>query len=70
MFAYTSALVDRAKAELALVKADRKGVTALEYGIMAGLIAGVIVVAVTAIGTDLNGVFNKLSDSLSAVPGA
>jgi hypothetical protein len=39
MFAYSLALVERVKAELALVKADRKGVTALEYGLLAGLIA-------------------------------
>ena len=39
MFAYSFALIERAKAELALVKADLKGVTALEYGLLAGLIA-------------------------------
>ena len=57
MFAHTLALLQN-------VKGDRKGVTALEYGIMAGLIAGVIVVAVTLIGTDLNLVFGVLTTAL------
>jgi pilus assembly protein Flp/PilA len=36
------------------LKNDRRGVTALEYGLIAALIAGVIVAAVTSLGTGLN----------------
>jgi pilus assembly protein Flp/PilA len=49
---------------------DDSGTTALEYGIMAGLIAGSIIVAVTAIGTNLNGVFGVINNALTGVPGA
>ena len=46
------------------------GTTSLEYGVMAGLIAGVIIAAVTLIGTHLNGVFGAINTALAAVPGA
>jgi pilus assembly protein Flp/PilA len=49
---------------------DDSGATALEYGVMAGLIAGVIIAAVTLIGTNLNGVFGAINTALAAVPGA
>jgi pilus assembly protein Flp/PilA len=52
------------------VRSDKKGVAALEYGIMAGLIAGVIILAVTAIGGSLNGVFTAINLALAGVPGA
>jgi pilus assembly protein Flp/PilA len=40
------------------------GVTAIEYGLIAALIAIVIVVSVTAIGTKLVIVFGKISTAL------
>jgi pilus assembly protein Flp/PilA len=46
------------------LRADRRGVTALEYGLIAGLIAVVIVTAVTLIGTNLNTTFNKIATSI------
>jgi pilus assembly protein Flp/PilA len=49
---------------------NESGATALEYGVMAGLIAGVIIGAVTLIGTNLNGVFGAINVALAAVPGA
>ena len=44
---------------------DERGVTAVEYGIMVSLIAIVIIVAVTAIGTNLNDVFTEVADTIS-----
>jgi len=44
--------------------ASEKGATAVEYGIMVGLIAVVIIVAVTALGTNLNALFNTISSKL------
>ena len=41
------------------------GVTAIEYGLIAALIAVVIITAVTAIGTDLAGIFNFIATSLT-----
>jgi pilus assembly protein Flp/PilA len=45
---------------------DRKGVTAVEYGLIAGLIAVAIIGAVTLVGTDLGTLFNKVASNLSA----
>jgi len=43
---------------------DRSGVTALEYGLIAALIAGVIIVGVTSLGTNLGSLFTKLASSV------
>lgn len=45
---------------------DESGVTAIEYGLIAALIAVVIITAVTAVGTDLKAVFTTVATSLSA----
>ena len=45
---------------------DESGVTAIEYGLIAALIAVVIITAVTTVGTDLKAVFNSIATSLSA----
>lgn len=39
---------------------DEEGATAVEYGMMVGLIAVAIIVAVAAIGTQLNVLFTKI----------
>jgi pilus assembly protein Flp/PilA len=44
---------------------DESGVTAIEYGLIAGLISVVILIAVTAIGTQLNVVFNAIQTALA-----
>ncbi|OJW53358.1 MAG: pilus assembly protein [Alphaproteobacteria bacterium 41-28] len=41
-----------------------EGVTAIEYGMIAALIAVVIIAAVTAVGTTLLNVFNKIAASI------
>jgi pilus assembly protein Flp/PilA len=43
---------------------DRKGVTALEYGLIAALIAVVIIVAVGSLGNNLANAFNFISDEI------
>ncbi|ADX73891.1 Flp pilus assembly protein, pilin Flp [Pseudarthrobacter phenanthrenivorans Sphe3] len=40
---------------------NEKGATAVEYGIMVGLIAVVIIVAVQLLGTTLDGMFDKVN---------
>src|SRR5437868_1088511 len=64
MLTYTYAFATRAKAELMLLKGDQKGVTALEYGLLAGLIAVVIIAGVTLVGTNLNTMFTDISAKL------
>ncbi len=46
---------------------DEEGVTAIEYGLIAALIAVTIIAAVTLVGTDLALVFGKISDELATV---
>lgn len=43
---------------------DKSGVTAIEYGLIASLIAVAIVAAVTLVGTELNNTFNYVATSL------
>jgi pilus assembly protein Flp/PilA len=45
---------------------DEEGVTAIEYGLIAALIAVVIIGAVTTVGTSLQGTFTAISDKLTA----
>ena len=66
MFAYSFALVERAKAELARLKTDRKGITALEYGIMAAVMVGVLVVAFTGLMDNLKTLFTGIGTKLNA----
>lgn len=44
---------------------DEDGVTAIEYGLIAALIAVVIVGVVQTVGTDLQGIFQEVSDALT-----
>jgi pilus assembly protein Flp/PilA len=46
---------------------DEAGVTAIEYGLIAALIACVIIAGVTAVGTDLNALFTAIASTLSSV---
>jgi pilus assembly protein Flp/PilA len=44
---------------------DESGATAIEYGLIAALIAVVIITALTTIGTKLTATFNSVSNSLT-----
>jgi pilus assembly protein Flp/PilA len=46
------------------LRSDRRGVTAIEYGLIAALIAAVIVTILTAVGTDLTAVFTTIDTAL------
>ncbi|MFA5170686.1 MAG: Flp family type IVb pilin [Sulfuriferula sp.] len=47
---------------------DEEGVTAIEYGLIAALIAVVIIGAVTTVGTNLSGVFTAVANKLVSAP--
>ena len=50
---------------------DEEGVTAIEYGLIAALIAVVIIGALTLVGNNLNAVFDFIQQKLGdAVPAA
>jgi pilus assembly protein Flp/PilA len=44
--------------------ADESGATAIEYGLIAALIAVVIITAVTTVGTNLKGTFNNVANGV------
>lgn len=46
------------------LRSDDRAVTALEYGLLAALIAGVIITAVALLGTNLSTVFNRVANSV------
>jgi pilus assembly protein Flp/PilA len=43
---------------------DESGVTAIEYALIASLIAVFIIVAVQAVGTSINGVFTEIGTTI------
>lgn len=51
-------------ADLTQLKTDRRAVTALEYGLIAGLIAVVIIGVVTTLGTNISGIFGSVATSI------
>ena len=50
----------RAPVALAKLAVDQRGVTAIEYAFIAGLVAIVIVAAVTTLGTSVSGLFGAV----------
>ena len=44
---------------------DESGATAIEYGLIAALISVVIIVAITAVGTQLSTTFSSIAGNLS-----
>ncbi len=45
---------------------NESGVTAIEYGLIAALIAVVIIASITAVGQNLQVIFNAIADNLAA----
>jgi pilus assembly protein Flp/PilA len=45
---------------------DESGATAIEYGLIAALVSVVIIVALTALGTELTNTFTSVSEALKA----
>jgi pilus assembly protein Flp/PilA len=51
------------------LKTDRRAVTALEYGLIAALIAGVIITAVTSLGTNISLAFTDIGNAINKANG-
>ncbi len=51
-------------ARIRRIRKSEDGATAIEYGLIAALIAVVIIVAVTTVGTELNETFSLIGDKL------
>ena len=52
-------------ATLIELKRDEKGVTALEYGLIAALIAVIIIGSITTLGSNLSTMFNNIATKTS-----
>lgn len=48
---------------------DQEGVTAIEYGLIAALVAVAIIVAVGGVGDELERLFDFIAETLSGRPG-
>lgn len=46
---------------------EEDGVTAIEYGLIAALVAVAIIVGATALGTQLNGIFQRLANCMQTI---
>lgn len=45
---------------------DRKGATAIEYGLIAGLVAVALIVGLTSLGTSLDSLFTDVATTVDA----
>ncbi len=61
-----TSLVSTARA----LKSDQRGISALEYGLLAGLIAVVLIGVLTTFGQDVANLFNHVSADVTAIPTA
>ena len=59
-------MIDFARIQLRALVKNEDGATAIEYALIAGLIAIAIVAAVTGVGTALKSNFNTISSSVAA----
>jgi pilus assembly protein Flp/PilA len=57
--------LSRSIARMLSVKSE-KGVTAIEYGLIASLVAIAIIIGITLVGTNLNSLFNYLGGKVAA----
>lgn len=57
-------IIQKTKQAVRRFVGNEDGVTAIEYGLIAALIAVVIIVAITAVGTNLSGIFTRIAGNL------
>ena len=57
--------VEYIRIQLAAKAKTERGASAVEYGLLVALIAIIIIVAVSLLGSNLAGVFNKTANSIS-----
>jgi pilus assembly protein Flp/PilA len=56
----------QAMKNLMALRSDRRAVTALEYGLIAALIAVVVIGSITTLGTSINTAFSKVASSIGS----
>jgi pilus assembly protein Flp/PilA len=70
MLRFYVATTNTARSAIAHLGADASGVTAIEYGLIAGAIAVAIIATVIALGGDIANLFGKTGSALSSVSGS
>jgi len=63
------AMTKFAAAQLAKFRKNDEGVTAIEYGLIAGAIAVAIIAVLLILGEDINALFTETSDALQQASG-
>jgi pilus assembly protein Flp/PilA len=63
-------IIDHATVKILSLAHEKKGVTAIEYGLIAGFVALVIIGGITAFGEALNTFFTDLADKMPTSGGA
>ncbi|CAN5396122.1 hypothetical protein BH10ACT10_BH10ACT10_23430 [soil metagenome] len=58
--------VEYLRIQLAAKCKTERGASAVEYGLLVALIAIIIIVAVTLLGKNLSGIFNKTANSINS----
>lgn len=64
LYANLAALKSAVTKKIQALATDESGATAIEYGLLAAFISVVIIATVTTIGTNLNGKFQSVANSL------
>ena len=64
MLIYSYTLLERVKTELNRLRADRKGITALEYGILAAIMVTALVAGFGTVTTALKSLFTAIAGDL------
>ncbi|MEM1193085.1 MAG: Flp family type IVb pilin [Pseudomonadota bacterium] len=62
-------MFQRVKQSLAAFAQNEDGATAIEYGLIAGLIALVIIASVTGVGNNMSTVYNNIGDAVENATG-
>jgi pilus assembly protein Flp/PilA len=65
-----SNLIHAATDALGRLRGETAGVTAIEYGLIAGAIAVAIIATVIALGGDVKNLFSSTGSALSSTPGS
>lgn len=69
VYFYAFQLEQTMKEQIVRFLKDEDGATAIEYGLIAGLIAVVIIAALTALGKQLDTTFESISGAISGAAG-
>ena len=59
-------IVNYVRIQLAAKAKTERGASAVEYGLLVALIAIIIIVAVSLLGKNLSGIFNKTANSINS----